>query len=823
VSGVAGSSGVATVRAFRQFVLKIHSRCDLACDHCYVYEAADQSWRGRPMAIPDAVVAQTAQRIAEHAVAHELPAVQVVLHGGEPLLAGPARMRRLITEFRAALRPVCALDLRVHTNGVLLSEEFCELFAEHDIKVGISIDGDRMANDRHRRYGDGRSSYDKVIAAIGLLQSVRFRKLYAGLLCTIDVANNPITVYESLMQLRPPRIDFLLPHSTWDSPPPRPAAEDSQYGDWLIAIFDRWMASGRPVSIRTFDSIRSTLRGGQSLTEALGLGAVDLVVIETDGSYEQADSLKAAFDGAPATGFDVFGTSLDVVARHPGVIARQQGRAGLCRTCQDCPVVTSCGGGMYAHRYRADSGFDNPSVFCPDLLKLITHIDAQRPGGSTPPAGFHRLGDREFRALATGLGGASAVGQLIEAQRSLRRSLIAGLHRVASSSAAVSGERQAGLRAAWDVLSVIDTAQPDALESVLSHPYVRVWALECLTRLQSSAAAVPPGQDSRVQRELDTDLAHLGAIAAVAAIAARAPATVTVPVISGAVHLPTLGRLLLNCAGPSRPVRIDATATINVTEQAVIVRSGDGSWRLDRADLLAGGSSGVTASGTGMAAEWQPVRMLRAPGLTVALEDTDPYRDSHQWPAAARLSDSEFARWQERFLAAWQEIGREHGMYGPALAMGLTTVTPLIPSPEGHHISAAARNAFGAVAAALPADPVILALLLIHEFQHVKLGAVLDLYDLFDRSDTRLYHAPWRADKRPIEGLLQGTYAHLAVTDFWRARQRVATDSASGEAGKQFTRWRAHTAAAIETLSDSGSLTSLGAQFVDEMRHSVCL
>ena len=39
--------GGATV-PLSQFVLKVHSRCDLACDHCYVYEAADQSWRGRP-------------------------------------------------------------------------------------------------------------------------------------------------------------------------------------------------------------------------------------------------------------------------------------------------------------------------------------------------------------------------------------------------------------------------------------------------------------------------------------------------------------------------------------------------------------------------------------------------------------------------------------------------------------------------------------------------------------------------------------------------------------------------------------------------------
>ena len=205
---------------FRQFVLKVHSRCDLACDHCYVYEAADQSWRGRPMAIPDEVISRTAQRIAEHAAAHALRSVQVVLHGGEPLLAGRARLRRVVTELHAALRDVCRLDLRIHTNGVLLNEGLCELFAEHGVRVGISIDGDRSANDRHRRYSDGRSSYDQVLRAIGLLHN-RFPELYAGLLCTIDIANDPQAVYQSLLELHPPRIDFLLPHATWDHPPAR--------------------------------------------------------------------------------------------------------------------------------------------------------------------------------------------------------------------------------------------------------------------------------------------------------------------------------------------------------------------------------------------------------------------------------------------------------------------------------------------------------------------------------------------------------------------------------------------------------------------------
>jgi uncharacterized protein len=147
---------------------------------------------------------------------------------------------------------------------------------------------------------------------------------------------------------------------------------------------------------------------------------------------------------------------------------------------------------------------------------------------------------------------------------------------------------------------------------------------------------------------------------------------------------------------------------------------------------------------------------------------------------------------------------------------------PLAAGPPGRDISASARHAFGAVAAALPDDPVTLALLLIHEFQHVKLGAVLDIYDLYDPADRRLFHAPWREDPRPLEGLLQGTYAHLAVTDFWRARREATAGAEAERAAERFAYWRDHTRDAIGTLANSGSLTPLGERFVGEMRQSVC-
>src|SRR5579862_9530842 len=97
---------------FRQLVLKVHSRCDLACDHCYVYEHADQSWRTRPKAISDETVKIVAERISEHAAAHGLPSVTVILHGGEPLLLGVQGLRTVLTALRDTITPVTRLDVK---------------------------------------------------------------------------------------------------------------------------------------------------------------------------------------------------------------------------------------------------------------------------------------------------------------------------------------------------------------------------------------------------------------------------------------------------------------------------------------------------------------------------------------------------------------------------------------------------------------------------------------------------------------------------------------------------------------------------------------
>jgi uncharacterized protein len=365
---------------FRQFILKIHSRCNLACDYCYMYELADQSWQGRPVIMSRETVRAAAARIAEHANRHRLPEVQVTLHGGEPLLAGPEFIDFVAREMRSVVDPAIPVRLTVQTNGIKLSRGILEVLRRHDIHVGISLDGGKQDNDLHRRYRGGRGSYDDVTRGIDRLASDEFRHLFSAILAVVDLANDPVATYRALAQFNPPAIDFLLPHATWATPPAGKIEDttNTRYADWLIDAFDYWYDLGRDrIPVRLFRSVIRMLIGKGELSEQLGLGPVTFVVIETDGYIEQVDSLKAAFAGAPETGFHVADHDFEQVTEHPGIIARQLGVIGLSQMCQDCRVRDVCGGGMYTQRYRPGTGFLNPSVYCPDLMKFIDHAAAR--------------------------------------------------------------------------------------------------------------------------------------------------------------------------------------------------------------------------------------------------------------------------------------------------------------------------------------------------------------------------------------------------------------------------------------------------------------
>ncbi|MFE3493772.1 FxsB family cyclophane-forming radical SAM/SPASM peptide maturase [Streptomyces sp. NPDC059175] len=364
---------------FGQFIVKVHGRCNLACRYCYLYEGPDRTWRSRPAAAGPEVLDRTAARIAEHAAAHALHGLSLVLHGGEPLLAGPARLAAFTRLVRDRVPRGCTVRATVQTNATLLTDAKIAVLARQRIGIGLSLDGGLPAHNALRTDRAGRPSWPAAARGARLL-AAHHPDAYAGILTVVAPRTDPVETYESLLELRPPALDLLLPHGNWSNPPPGldPGSGTTPYGDWLAAVFDRWWAAGRrETRVRLFEECLALLLGLPGATESLGLDPVSAVVVETDGAIEQVDSLKSAYDTAAATGLDVFRHTFDDALDHPGIAARQAGAAALGAECRACPLLTVCGGGHYAHRYREGRGFTDRSVYCADLDRLIRHVAAR--------------------------------------------------------------------------------------------------------------------------------------------------------------------------------------------------------------------------------------------------------------------------------------------------------------------------------------------------------------------------------------------------------------------------------------------------------------
>jgi uncharacterized protein len=364
---------------FSTFLCKVAARCNLDCDYCYVYHHADQSWRTQPHKMSLETAAQLGTRINEHALAHGLKAVAVTLHGGEPLLATVEYLHRLCTTIRTHA-PDVFVSFSLQTNGTLFDQAALDLCLEWHMRVGLSFDGPRFVNDRHRLDHAGRSSFAAVERALTLLTSDAGRQIWSGFLAVLDLRNDPLAIYSYLKSFRPPALDFLMPLCHYDVRPSgkERALDTTPYADWLLQIFEVWYQE-RPqqVEIRRFHDIISLLLGATYSYEELGLTPVNFIVVETDGELKAVDSLKITYPGADVLGLTLFEHSFDDALRHPAIVERQVGQTALCTTCQQCDLVNVCGGGYYPHRYSQANGFQNPSVYCADLTKLIRTLHAR--------------------------------------------------------------------------------------------------------------------------------------------------------------------------------------------------------------------------------------------------------------------------------------------------------------------------------------------------------------------------------------------------------------------------------------------------------------
>ncbi|WP_422740521.1 aKG-HExxH-type peptide beta-hydroxylase [Micromonospora sp. WMMD729] len=380
---------------------------------------------------------------------------------------------------------------------------------------------------------------------------------------------------------------------------------------------------------------------------------------------------------------------------------------------------------------------------------------------------------RQLAGLAAGQGDADTIAVLRGGQLGRRRLLTVAAARACYDEPLV--------RQSLDLLTRAEQADPATVGAVLAHPPVTGWARAAL-----DGAAGP---------------SYLATLAAAAAIRAGLTFTLTLPrPADGVLPLPTVGAA--SGLPADGPVRLHGAAG----ELRIDDGADDHGVRVDtRAGRLRdAGDGGI---------DWQPARRtVPFDPAGVLVDDQDPWRDCYHRPSAPRLDDAGAARLDRLAAEAGQWLRDHLPAHVDALAGLLRSLVPLRPPPSGNPVSATSRDALGAIALSVPADPQTLALLLVHEVQHTKLGALLDLVPLHDAGGPARYRAPWRLDPRPVGALLQGAYAHLGVAEVWRQRRHEGAAAAF-----EYAYWREQTIRAVRQLAGASELTDAGRSFVAGM------
>jgi uncharacterized protein len=367
-------------------IVKVAGRCNINCSYCYMYNMGDSSYLKQPKKMSDETVVALMQQVKTHCLNHEISRFMFVLHGGEPLLAGKAFFRFFVSHAEEILKPHNILpSFSIQTNATLLDEDWCKTLGELNINAGISIDGTKESHDMYRLDFKGNGTYDDVLKGLRTAQQSPYLKTKPGLLCVLNIHSDPIEIYNSFRQLGAPNVDIIIPDYNHDTPPPEINGSNHSYADWLIRLFDHWYGEGDArLSLRFFEGIIDLILGNENEFDFMGTSRNELLVIETDGGIEAVDVLKICGDGFTKTKANVSTHGFEDAMQTPLGSLYREANAKVAKKCSVCPVMEVCGGGYIPHRYSSSNGFNNPSVYCNNLLKLITHIQ-NRVMDSLPP------------------------------------------------------------------------------------------------------------------------------------------------------------------------------------------------------------------------------------------------------------------------------------------------------------------------------------------------------------------------------------------------------------------------------------------------------
>lgn len=158
------------------------STCNIDCTYCFFLskEALYPNDRSR---MSDATLEAYIRQLLE---SHRAPEVTVAWQGGEPTLMKLPFFQRSVELVEKYRWPGQTVQHTFQTNGLLLDDEWCAFFKQHDFLVGLSVDGPRELHDTYRVDRRGKGTFDLVMKG---WQALRRHEVEFNILCTVNAAN----------------------------------------------------------------------------------------------------------------------------------------------------------------------------------------------------------------------------------------------------------------------------------------------------------------------------------------------------------------------------------------------------------------------------------------------------------------------------------------------------------------------------------------------------------------------------------------------------------------------------------------------------------
>lgn len=264
-------------------------KCNLRCRYCFYHDVAENRETPDKGNMSLSLLETTLIKAFKYADGNQM---LVNFQGGEPLLAGKGFMRAAINMINRLNVKKSPVYLGIQTNGTLIDEEWCGIFAENRFLVGLSLDGDETANE-NRVDADGNPTFEKVLNAATLLEKhgVQFNIL------SVLTAKNAMRIdkiYNFFKSKGFNQIQFIpcLKPLSGDTADNGFYLDCKSYGAFLLtafALYQNDMKNGRYVSIRQFDNFVKLARFEQAEQCGMNGHCTHQFVVEADGSVYPCD------------------------------------------------------------------------------------------------------------------------------------------------------------------------------------------------------------------------------------------------------------------------------------------------------------------------------------------------------------------------------------------------------------------------------------------------------------------------------------------------------------------------------------------------------